>query len=264
MYKEIDFSKHSSIKIGPKCEVFLIQDKSYPKDHTILGGCNNVLISDTPPPLMTLAKEFDFIKIENSLLCIGGATAGGRVLSFCKKHDIRHFELLPKLPGSIGGMVKMNAGLKEYEIFNYLHSIITEDGEILKKDIPHGYRWTDFKGIVFEARFEIHKGFNTEHLEMFKKMRDNQPLDPSAGSCFKNPEGDSAGRLIEEVGLKGFQLGGMAFSEKHANFLVNLGGGTFEEALALMQLAQKKVFEKFTIKLENEVIIIDKELSPHL
>jgi len=262
--KSIDFSKHSSIKIGPLLDVFVIEEKSYPTNHYILGHCNNVLISNTPPSLMVLGKNFDYIKEEDNLLCIGGATAGGRVLSYCKKHDIQHFELLPKLPGSIGGMIKMNAGLKEYEVFNHLHSIITENGEILKKDIPHGYRWTDFKGIVFEARFEIHQGFNEEHLEMFKKMRDNQPSDPSAGSCFKNPKGDSAGRLIQEVGLKGFQIGGMAFSCKHANFLVNLGGGTFDEALELMKLAQKKVSEQFGISLENEVIIIDKELSPHL
>jgi len=257
MHKQIDFSKHSSIKIGPTVDVFVIEDKHYPKEYTMLGHCNNVLLGEELPPLMILGKNFDYIKIEDGLLCIGGATAGGRVLSFCKKQDIAHFELLPKLPGSIGGMIKMNAGLKEYEIFNYLHSIITEDGEILKKDIPHGYRWTEFKGVVFEARFEIHKGFNQAHLEMFKKMRDNQPLDPSAGSCFKNPKDDSAGRLIQEVGLKGFQIGGMAFSEKHANFLVNLGGGTFNEAIELIQLAQKKVFEQFNIHLENEVIIID-------
>jgi len=257
MQKQIDFSKHSSLKIGPIVDVFVIEERTYPENHYMLGHCNNVLIGEHLPALMILGKNFDYIKIKDNLLCIGAATAGGRVLSFCKKHDIAHFELLPKLPGSIGGMIKMNAGLKEYEIFNHLHSIVTEKGEILKKYIPHGYRWTDFEGVVFEARFEIHKGFSTEHLEMFKKMRDNQPLDPSAGSCFKNPEGDSAGRLIQEVGLKGFQIGGMAFSEKHANFLVNLGAGTFDEAIELIKLAQKKVFEQFNIHLENEVIIID-------
>ncbi len=261
MKKQIDFSKHSSIKIGPQLDVFVIEDKNYPKDHYLLGHCNNVLIGDKLPPLMILGKSFDYIKVENNLLCIGAATAGGRVLSFCKKHDIAHFELLPKLPGSIGGMIKMNAGLKEYEIFNYLHSIVTEDGEILKKEIPHGYRWTDFKGVVFEVRFKIEKGFNQEHLEMFKKMRDNQPLDPSAGSCFKNPEGDSAGRLIQEVGLKGFQIGGMAFSKQHANFLVNLGKGNFDEAIELIQLAQKKVYEKFGVWLENEVIVVDERFK---
>ncbi len=267
-YKSIDFCKHSSIKIGPIVDVLVVENKTYPDNHYMLGQCNNVLIGPKHPPLMILAKRFDYIHIEDDLLCVGAATAGGKLLSFCKKHDISHFELLPKLPGNLGGMIKMNAGLKEFEIFNYLHSITTENGEILKKDIPHGYRWTDFEGIVFEARFEIHKGFNEEHLQMFKKMRDNQPADPSAGSCFKNPQGDSAGRLIQEVGLRGHRIGDMAFSEKHANFLVNLGEGSFDEAIELIQLAQKKVFERFGIWLENEVIVVDErykgESSPLL
>lgn len=257
MTKTIDFSKHSSIKIGPFADVLVIEEIKHPTDHYILGQCNNVLIGPKHPPLIILGKEFDYIKIENGFLHVGAATPGGKLLSFCKKHDIGHFELLPKLPGNIGGMIKMNAGLKEFEIFNYLHSITTENGALLKKDIPHGYRWTDFEGLVFEACFEIHKGFNEEHLEMFKKMRDNQPLDPSAGSCFKNPQDDSAGRLIQEAGLKGYRIGDMAFSEKHANFLVNLGKGTFDEALELILLAQKKVYEKFGVYLENEVIIVD-------
>ena len=235
----------------------MIEDFDYPKDRYILGHCNNVLIGPNHPPLMMLGKTFDYIRIEDDLLCVGGATSGGRVLSFCKKHDIAHFELLPKLPGSIGGMIKMNAGLKEFEIFNYLYSIVTENGEILKKDIPHGYRWTNFEGLVFEAKFEVHKGFNEEHLEMFKKMRDNQPNDPSAGSCFVNPKDDAAGRLIQEAGLKGYRIGDMAFSEKHANFLVNLGNGTFHEALELIKLAQKKVLSQSRIELEPEVIIVD-------
>jgi len=256
-YKSIDFSKHSSIKVGPIAETYLIEELEYPKGHYILGQCNNVLIGPEHPPLMLLGKNFDYIKIEDSLLCVGAATPSGKLLSFCKKHNITHFELLPKLPGNLGGMIKMNAGLKEFEIFNYLHSIKTENGILLKSDIPHGYRWTDFNGIVFEARFEIHNGFNEEHLEMFKKMRDNQPTDPSAGSCFKNPKGDSAGRLIQEAGLRGHRIGDMAFSEKHANFLVNLGKGSFKEAMELIQLAQIKVYEKFGIWLENEVVIVD-------
>ena len=259
--KQIDFSKHSSIKVGPLADVFVIEDKNYPQNTYILGQCNNVLIGPSHPPLMILGKSFDYIKIEDNLLCVGAATPSGKLLSFCKKHDIRHFELLPKLPGNLGGMIKMNAGLKDYEIFNHLHSIETQNGNFLKKDIPHGYRWTDFEGIVFEARFEIEHGFNEEHLEMFKKMRDNQPLDPSAGSCFKNPQGDSAGRLIEAVGLKGYQIGDMAFSPMHANFLVNLGKGNFDEALKLIQLAQKKVFEEFGVWLENEVIVVDERFK---
>jgi UDP-N-acetylmuramate dehydrogenase len=257
MLKTVDFSKHSSIKVGPLADVFIIEDFNYPKEFYLLGHGNNVLIGPQHPPLMMLGKNFDYIKIENDLLCVGAATPGGKLLSFCKKHDIAHFELLPKLPGSLGGMIKMNAGLKEWEIFNYLHAIVTEKGEVSKEAIPYGYRWTGFEGTVFEARFEIHKGFSEAQLQMFKKMRDNQPNEPSAGSCFKNPDGDSAGRLIEAVGLKGYSIGDMAFSEKHANFLINRGGGTFEQAIALIQLAQQKVFEKFGVWLENEVIVVD-------
>jgi len=87
-------------------------------------------------------------------------------------------------------------------------------------------------------------------------MRDNQPHMPSAGSCFKNPQGQSAGFLIESVGLKGYKIGNMSFSEQHANFLVNLGNGTFEDAMALINLAKKRVKEKFNISLELEIEVI--------
>ena len=88
-------------------------------------------------------------------------------------------------------------------------------------------------------------------------MRDNQPSLPSAGSCFKNPKDThSAGYLIEKVGLKGFHIGGMAFSSEHANFLVNYDNGTYDEAIKLINLAKSKVKDKFNIDLELEIIII--------
>ena len=92
----------------------------------IIGSANNLLVSPTPPPLMILSKQYEFIRIEGDRLHIGAATPGGRVVSFCKKNDIAHFEYLSKLPGTVGGMIKMNAGLKEFEIFNHLIAIRTE------------------------------------------------------------------------------------------------------------------------------------------
>jgi UDP-N-acetylmuramate dehydrogenase len=91
---------------------------------------------------------------------------------------------------------------------------------------------------------------------MFAQMRSNQPSEASAGSCFKNPPGDYAGRLIEAVGLKGKKVGNMAFSEVHANFLVNYGGGTFEEAISLIDEAKQRVMEMFNIPLQCEVVIL--------
>ncbi|MCK9371879.1 MAG: UDP-N-acetylmuramate dehydrogenase [Sulfuricurvum sp.] len=255
--KIIDFSKFSSIRIGPKVNVALIQQDQIPKGHVIIGSANNILVSPTPPPLMILSKEYDFIRSEGDRLVIGAATPGGRVVSYCKKNDIAHFEYLSKLPGTLGGMLKMNAGLKEYEIFNYLVAIRTKNGWIPKEEIEYGYRKTSIDDVVFEAIFIAEKGFSLERLEMFAQMRSNQPSEPSAGSCFKNPPGDYAGRLIEAVGLKGLRQGMMAFSEVHANFLVNYGGGTFADALTLIREAQLRVKEAFGIDLQCEIVMID-------
>ena len=258
--KTIDFSKFSSIRIGPTVDVALIENDVVPQGHVIVGAANNLLISPTPPPLMILSKEYDFIRLEEDGLHIGAATPGGRVVSFCKKNDIAHFEYLSKLPGTLGGMIKMNAGLKEYEIFNHLIAIRTMSGWIPKEEIEYGYRKTSINEVVFEALFEAQKGYSPERYEMFALMRSNQPHDPSAGSCFKNPPGDFAGRLIEAVGLKGQCHGGMAFSEVHANFLVNTGGGAYKDALNLIHEAQTRVKKEFNIDLQCEVVIMDQSI----
>ncbi len=257
--KTVDFSKFSSIRIGPIIDVALIENDSVPAGCVIVGSANNLLVSPTPPPLMMLSREYDFIALEGNRLHIGAATAGGRVVSFCKKNNIAHFEYLSKLPGTLGGMLKMNAGLKEYEIFNHLIALRTPSGWKQKEDIVHGYRTTSIDEAVFEAVFEAHEGYSLERYEMFGAMRSNQPSTPSAGSCFKNPAGDYAGRLIEAVGLKAVRQGAMMFSDVHANFLVNTGGGTYEDAMWLIGEAQKRVKEQFNITLQCEVVVLRDE-----
>jgi UDP-N-acetylmuramate dehydrogenase len=254
--KFIDFSRFSSLRIGPVVEVTLIEEDVVPRDHVIVGSANNLLVSPTPPPLMILSKEYDFIRIENQQLIIGAATPSGKIVSFCKKNDIAHFEYLSKLPGTLGGMLKMNAGLKEYEIFNHLIAIRTQSGWISKEHLAYGYRSTSINEVVFEAIFATEKGFSTEQLALFGAMRSNQPNESSAGSCFKNPTGDYAGRLIEAVGLKGLRRGAMAFSAVHANFLVNYGGGNYDDALFLIHEAQTKVLDRFGIALQCEIVLL--------
>ena len=255
--KSVDFAKFSSIRVGPVADLYMIDSFDYPENAYLIGAANNLLVGPQHPPLMKLSKRFDYIRIEGNRLHIGAATPGGKIVSFCKKHNIANFEFVAHLPGTLGGMLQMNAGLKEYEIFNHLHSIRFKNGYRLRDEIGYGYRKTDISQVAFEGVFVIKKGFDPEKIGMFRQMRANQPHDPSAGSFFKNPPGDYAGRLIEAVGLKGHRIGAMAFSEIHANFMVNLGGGTFDEAIALMQLAQHKVYERFGIWLENEVAVID-------
>jgi len=255
--KLINFSKYSSFKIGGSFEVALLEDDfSNINDYYLIGSCNNTLIGNNPPPLMMLSKKYDYIKIEDGTLKIGGATPSGKIASFCKKNDIANFEFVSHLPGKLGGLVYMNAGLKEFEIFNNLLTISTPDGVLTKEDIKHGYRFTNITKPILEASFTLEYGFDAEKVAMFKKMRSNQPATPSAGSCFKNPEGDYAGRLIEAVGLKGLRVGCMAFSDEHANFLVNNGNGTFEDAMWLINEAKKRVLEEFDISLECEIVIL--------
>lgn len=257
--KIIDFSQFSSMKIGPKIAVNLIEsceDFKDVADGVIIGSCNNMLMGNNPPPLYKLDKKFDYIKIIDGTLKIGAATPSGKIASFCKKHNIANFEFVSHLPGTLGGLVFMNAGLKEYEIFNNLISLKTCAGEFNKDDIEHGYRYAKIGSLIVEATFELSHGFDIQKVELFKKMRSNQPSTPSAGSCFKNPQGDYAGRLIEAVGLKGLRVGDMEFSREHANFLVNNGGGTFEDAIFIIDEAKKRVLEEFDISLECEIKIV--------
>ena len=256
-FKAIDFSKYSSIKIGQPTEVLMIEEgDELPADRYLIGGANNLLVSPNPPPLMMLSKDFATITQEGNMLTIGAAMPTGRIVSYAKKHDIAGFEFCAKLPGTLGGMLAMNAGVKEYEIFNILHSIKINGEWILAQDLEHGYRFAKLEGIATHARFEIAHGFSQKLLDALLGLRTNQPHEPSAGSAFKNPKGDYAGRLIEAVGLKGKREGQMQWSTVHANFLVNLGGGSYEEAKALIDLAKYKVKNRFGITLIEEIKIL--------
>jgi UDP-N-acetylmuramate dehydrogenase len=256
-FKTIDFSIHSSIKIGQPTQVLMIEkNDTIPTDRYLIGSANNLLISSNPPPLMMLSKDFATIIQEEEFLIIGGAMPTGRIVSYAKKHDIKGFEFCAKLPGTLGGMLAMNAGVKEYEIFNILDAILINNQWISKEEIPYGYRFAHLNGIATHGRFKIHKGFDHALLEALLNLRSNQPNEPSAGSIFKNPPNEYAGRLIEAVGLKGEQKGQMQWSNIHANFLVNLGGGTFDEAKYLIELAKQRVYSQFQILLKEEVKIL--------
>lgn len=255
--KTIDFSKYSSIKVGQPTEILMIEKgDTIPNDRYLIGGANNLLVSPTPPSLMMLSKDFAYIEEKEGFLEIGAAMSTGRILSYAKKNNISGFEFCSKLPGTLGGMLAMNAGVKEYEVFNILHCVEIQGQWIAKENIAHGYRFAKLNGIATAAKFKIKSGFSQELLTSLLNLRSNQPHTPSAGSAFKNPEGDYAGRLIEAVGLKGAQKGKMQWSKIHANFLVNLGGGTFEDAKYLIDLAKEKIYHSFQITLQEEIKIL--------
>jgi len=255
--KTIDFSKYSSIKVGQPAEVLMIEKEDViPSDRYLIGGANNLLISPTPPPLMMLSKDFAYIIEKDGFLEIGAAMPTGRMVSYAKKHNIAGFEFCSKLPGTLGGMLAMNAGVKEYEIFNILHSICIDGVWVLAQDIAHGYRFANLSGLATAARFIKKEGFSQDLLDILLNLRSNQPNEPSAGSAFKNPDGDYAGRLIEAVGLKGLRKGDMQWSDVHANFLVNVGEGRFEDAKYLIELAKEKILKEYSVTLIEEIKIL--------
>lgn len=255
--KTIDFSKYSSIKVGQETEVLMIEkDDPIPKDRYLIGAANNLLVSPNPPPLMMLSKDFAYIEDKEDFLEIGAAMPTGRIVSYAKKHNLAGFEFFSKLPGSLGGMLAMNAGVKTYEIFNILHAVQIDNFWVQKEDIPHGYRFAKLSGIATAARFKKQAGFSPILLNELQNLRANQPHEPSAGSAFKNPEGDYAGRLIEKVGLKGLRKGDMQWSTIHANFLVNLGKGTYEDAKYLIELAKEKVLKECGVGLIEEIKLL--------
>jgi len=256
--RTIDFSKYSSIKIGQPEEVLVIEEgDSIPTDRYLVAGANNLLLSPAPPPLMMLGKDFARMEFKEGILTIGAAMPTGRIVSYAKKHNLSGFEFFAKLPGTLGGMLAMNAGVKEYEVFDILDSVKIGGEWISRESIAYGYRYAELPGIATAARFRPKRGFDPVLLNQLIRLRSNQPKEPSAGSAFKNPPEDYAGRLIEAVGLKGMRRGDMAWSEIHANFLVNLGRGTFEEASYLLELAKKRVADRFGITLQEEIKILD-------
>jgi len=244
----LDFSKLSTIKIGSTLDVKIVDENNY-NNEIIIGRATNSLVCGGN--IAILDDRYDFIKIEDGYLKVGAKTKNSKLYNFTRKHNISGFEFLSKLPGSIGGSVKMNAGMKEYEISNLLVAINGID----KNNFEFGYRYSHIDIPIFEVWFEIKEGFNKELVETFSKMRNNQPKQPSLGSAFKNPKNDYAGRLIEEVGLKGVKFGEVGFSEIHANFLVNYGNGKCEDVIIAINTAKKRVFEEFGVTLQEEIKI---------
>ncbi len=271
----VDLSKYSSLKIGGVERVDIIDNiediKQYNqkyKNHYIVGGAYNILFSPTPPPLVMLGDSFSYIKKETidnkEVLIVGAKTSSRELFKHCKKNDIKNFEFLYKLPATVGGLVFMNAGLKDDEICPKILSIKTSDGEILGKDLIKKCKYRDGgikKGVlIYEVVFEIEYGFDNQKVKLYKQLRSNQPKDASAGSCFKNTKDYFVAKLLDEAGMKGKCIGNMEFSKKHCNFLINKNkiqnANNYKDAIELINLAKSKVKEKFNVDIELEIKVL--------
>jgi UDP-N-acetylmuramate dehydrogenase len=241
----------------------------------VIGRGSNLLVKDggIRGVVFQLQKAFDYLQIEDTTVHAGGAYSTILLASRTAKAGLTGLEFAGGIPGNVGGAVYMNAGAHGSEISRVLTKaeVLTESGEWLQlsnEDLHFRYRTTilqeEIRGIVTGATFELAKGDTkqiTEALSSFKdRRRKTQPLQyPCAGSTFRNPPGDHAGRLIEAAGLKGYRIGDAEFSTLHGNFIINLGQAKASDVLGLIDHARKMIAEKYGVTLIPEVEVIGEE-----
>jgi len=225
--------------------------------HKFLGGGSNLLVGDGELPWVVL----QLVRPEPDVVL-------GRMITFCAKNDLGGMEGLIGVPGTVGGALRMNAGAYGMQIGNYVREVTlyrsaSRKVEILRGDqISFEYRHTSFApddmmlAVILELPSKPYKEILKGIRICNEKRRSSQPLgQKSAGCIFKNPPGASAGRMIDELGLKGLSVGDAQVSDRHANFFVNAGHASAKDMLALIAGVRERVQENFAVSLENEVVV---------
>jgi len=234
----------------------------------IIGKGSNLLISDNGfrGAAINLEEGMGKVILEGDAVVADAGVRLSKFVDFCIQHEKKGVEMLAGIPGTIGGAVIMNAGAYGGEISDHLVEVEIYRDDVIKKikkaEAGFSYRRSGFgRDVILNASFKLPQGTLAELLqrrrELLLKRNQSQPLNlPNSGSMFKNPEGRFAAKLVEEVGLKGKQIGEAQISERHGNFIVNHGSATAHDVLDLVKLARKRVFERSGVKLELEVKLI--------
>jgi UDP-N-acetylmuramate dehydrogenase len=238
--------------------------------HKFLGGGSNLLVGDGELPwaVLQLASPQPDIVLDGNFAQVDAAADLGRTVTFCAKHDLGGMEGLIGVPGTIGGALRMNAGAYGMQIGSYVRQVklyrsATRKLETLEGDqISFEYRHTSFApdDMMLAVKLELPSKPYPEILKGIRicneKRRASQPLgQKSAGCIFKNPPGASAGRMIDELGLKGHSVGDARVSDRHANFFVNAGKASAKDMLALIADVRERVEKSFGMILEHEVVV---------
>jgi UDP-N-acetylmuramate dehydrogenase len=235
-----------------------------------LGSGTNLLVSDRGVRglVVRLGEGFARLEFEAAQVRAGAAARFGHLVEEAVERGLKGLEFGEGIPGSVGGGLVMNAGAFGGEIARVVRFVhgVNEQGESLvlsASQVKFSYRRTELppRFVITRVDFELEPGdreaLRARVAEVRAKRAARQPRAlPNAGSIFKNPPGNFAGRLLESAGLKGARLGGAAFSTEHANFIVNLGGARAEEVRALIELARNRVKERSGISLEPEVRLV--------
>ncbi len=238
--------------------------------HKFLGGGSNLLVGDGELPwvILQLVCPDPDVVFEGNFAHVDAAADLGRTITFCAKNDLGGMEGLIGVPGTVGGALRMNAGAYGMQIGSYVREVklyraATRKIEILRgHQISFEYRHTSFApdDMMLSVKLELPSKLFKDILQGIRicneKRRSSQPLgQKSAGCIFKNPPGASAGRMIDELGLKGLSVGDARVSDRHANFFVNAGRASARDMLALIADVRERVHKTYGVELENEVVV---------
>jgi UDP-N-acetylmuramate dehydrogenase len=284
---QVPLSRYTSLHVGGIADIML-----YPANLTelqkvmclcrtenvpyfILGRGSNLVIRDggIRGIVIKLSQSFKKIKTvkefgNHARLLVEAGVSLRRLLTYAVSTGLSGVEFISGIPGSLGGALAMNAGAQGREMKDITEALtlLTPQAALREKKraaLHFDYRTLDLsKGtVIINASLRLKKGSTGALRHTIEKStswrRRMQPLNfPSAGSVFKNPPGESAGQLVERVGLKGLRVGKAQISEKHANFIVNRGGATARDVLSLMEIMQNRVYQETGIRLEHEVHVV--------
>ena len=238
--------------------------------HRFLGGGSNLLVQDGELPwlVLQLTRSEPEVTLEGNFARIAAAADLGRTVTYCAKNDLGGLEGLIGVPGTVGGALRMNAGAYGTQIGTYVREVKLYRAAERKLEILRGeqisfeYRHTSFApdDMMLAVKLELPSKPFKEILQGIRicneKRRASQPLgQKSAGCIFKNPPGASAGRMIDELGLKGLHVGDARVSDRHANFFVNAGTASAADMLSLIGDVRERVAKNFGVTLEHEVVL---------
>jgi UDP-N-acetylmuramate dehydrogenase len=248
--------------------VGLLKNDNIP--YRFLGGGSNVLVDDGELSwvVLHLPTSQPGMRVEGNAAYVDAAADLGGMVTFCAKRDLGGMEGLIGVPGSVGGALRMNAGAYGTQIGSHVREVElyrAATGKIEKlqgDDIRFDYRHTSFApdDLMLHVKLELPSKPFKEILAGIRvcneKRRSSQPLNQkSAGCIFKNPPGGSAGRMIDELGLKGHHVGDATVSDRHANFFVNAANASCADMLKLIDDVRERVRQAYGVELENEVIV---------
>lgn len=281
-YKNISLKRYNTYKLDINCEylvypkttnelITLVKELKKQKiKYLILGNGSNVILAKPSFEVVIKLDKINYIRIEDNIITAGAGVSLIKLSNLCMENGLNGLSFAGGIPGLLGASTAMNAGAYNEDMSSIVKEIkvLTPNLEIktmTNQELEYSYRDSFLKRnkdyicleVTLKLEYKDKEAIKNKMIDRRNRRISSQPVNmPSAGSVFRNPPGLSSGKLIEDLGLKGYSIGGAQISEKHANFIINTGNATYDDIISLIEYIQKQVKKKYNIDLilEQEII----------